>query len=326
MNAVMFHQGALGDFLLALSALEGWCATRPGVRVDFWSKREHVSLLAGKEYLGDFHSLDGLLIASLLDDDLWKTTALPEFLLRADHVFIFGQEGTRVMAQRLSARTGARVDWLRSFPPPDHSGAHVLDFIHRQLEELAPPCRRVYELARLSHPPSEISAAKDLLEGLGMRGDGPGPILIHPGSGGAKKVWPLRNWRNILHWIRSDLRVPVILSVGPADERVEEFCREMSGVGRPVVSGLSLAGLSALLSLCRAFVGSDSGVSHLAAAAGTPSVVIFGPTDPDVWGPRGENVHTVRKNWVESEIFEWAEKDLPGQPDTEVIKKIRTLL
>src|SRR5574340_935109 len=56
------------------------------------------------------------------------------------------------------------------------------------------------------------------------------------------------------------------------------------------------------------------------------SVVVFGPTDPDVWGPRGENVHTVRKSWCEPEIFELAPKDLPGQPDTEVVKKIRELL
>lgn len=326
MRAVMFHQGALGDFLLALSAFEGWCEPRSGIGVDFWSKREHVSLLFGKEYLGGFHPLDGLLVPSLLNDHLWKTIPLPDFLLRSDQVFIFGHEGSRIIAERLSSRTGAKVDWLRSFPAPDEGCNHVLDFIHHQLAKLRPPCRRKSGLARITSPPLAIVAARECLGGLGFSGRSPGPVLVHPGSGSAKKVWPLGNWRNLLHWMKKELRVPVVLSCGPADECVEDFCRRMSAEDLPIISGLSLVELSAFLTLCRAYVGCDSGVSHLAAAVGTPSLVIFGPTDPGVWGPRAENVHILRRSWAEREVFDWSMKGAPEEPDREIAEKLRGLL
>ena len=52
--------------------------------------------------------------------------------------------------------------------------------------------------------------------------------------------------------------------------------------------------LACWLASARLFIGNDSGISHLAAAAGTPSVVIFGPTDPRVWAPRGECVQIIK--------------------------------
>jgi len=57
---------------------------------------------------------------------------------------------------------------------------------------------------------------------------------------------------------------------------------------------LPLPLLAAILSRCRLYVGNDSGVTHLAAAVGVPTVAIFGPTDPDVWAPRGPGVRVVR--------------------------------
>jgi ADP-heptose:LPS heptosyltransferase len=46
---------------------------------------------------------------------------------------------------------------------------------------------------------------------------------------------------------------------------------------------------------CRLFIGNDSGISHLAAALGIPTVAIFGPTDPKVWSPKGRNIAVVRQ-------------------------------
>ncbi len=308
-GVVVFHQGALGDFLMAASAIENLAEFCAAARVDFWSKPEHVSLLTGKGYLGACHPVDSPLVASLLHDSLWQTVALPDFLLKADLVFIFGQTGSRAMAGRLAGRLSANVSWIQSFPSADSPGIHVSHFLSRQLKELGWPID--HQPLRLSPPAAEKQAAKELLHDLGISSP---PILIHPGSGGRRKVWPLRNWHGLIDWMQSQLSCQTLLSIGPADEYMIEFSRTMREAEVPTVTGLTAIRLSALLSLCALYIGSDSGVSHLAAAVGIPTIAVFGPTDPDVWGPPGDNVAIVRRRWEESDILgeKMPDRDLAG--------------
>jgi hypothetical protein len=299
-RVVVFHQGALGDFLVAASAIDELADGSAGICIDFWSKPEHVALLTGKSYAGECHSPDGTLVACLLQDSLWRTVALPDFLLKADLVLIFGQTGSRVMAERLDRRLSANVRWIQSFPASGNTGMHVSEFLRRQLIGFGWPISG--KPLRLSPPVDEKQAATDFLHRLGIFSP---PILVHPGSGGRHKVWPLGNWYGLIEWLRSKLPCQGLLSIGPADEYMEEFSLTMREAGVTIVSGLPLLRLAALLSLCALYVGSDSGVSHLAAAVGVPTIAVFGPTDPGVWGPRGNNVATVRKRWKEADVFAW---------------------
>jgi ADP-heptose:LPS heptosyltransferase len=60
-----------------------------------------------------------------------------------------------------------------------------------------------------------------------------------------------------------------------------------------VASGLTLAEVAEMLSAASAYAGNDSGITHLAAALGVPTVAVFGPTDATMWGPRGAHVRCV---------------------------------
>jgi ADP-heptose:LPS heptosyltransferase len=308
-RVVVFHQGALGDFLMAASAIEELAEASTGARIDFWSKPQHVALLTSKGYVGNCRCPDDALVACLLQDSLWQTVSLPDFLLKADQVLIFGQTGSRVMAERLARRLSANVSWIQSFPDTNNADAHVSRFLQRQLNDLGYPIGG--KPIRLLPAFDEKQAAADFLSRLGIFSP---PLLIHPGSGGRRKVWPLRNWHALIEWMRSELSTQVLLSIGPADEYLNEFSRVMREAGVSIVSGLPAAGLSALLSLCGLYIGSDSGVSHLAAAVGIPVIAVFGPTDPRVWGPRGINTVAVRRRWEESEVLAWTPPDqsLPG--------------
>jgi ADP-heptose:LPS heptosyltransferase len=303
-RVVVFHNGALGDFLLAASAIEELAEASTGACVDFWSKREHVALLAAKNYVGHCHYPDDALVACLLQDSLWQTVALPDFLVQAHKVFIFGQGGSRVVAERLGKRLSANVSWIQSFPAADNTDAHVSRFLQKQLAELG------YSICgkpiRLLPDPDEKGAVEALLAGLGAFSP---PILVHPGSGGRRKIWPIGNWYALIEWMRSELPCQVLLSMGPADGYLSEFARAMREAGVPVISGLSAVRLCSLLSLCGLYIGSDSGVSHLAAATGIPAIAVFGPTDPRVWGPRGSNAVAVRRRWEDSEDAAWTPQD-----------------
>lgn len=319
-RAVVFHQGALGDFLLAASAVDELARTHGFSHVDFWSKPGHVSLLAEKNYLGQCYPSDSPLASALLHESLWRAAPLPDFLRKAGRVLIFGQAGSRLMADNLSARLSADVSWIKSFPLPEDPPEHVSDFICRQLASLglAIPGNPLV----LSPPACEKKGAELLLRELGI---GSKTILVHPGSGGRRKVWPLVNWQGLLDWMRCELPFQPILSIGPADGYLDQFSDSARAAGIPVVKGLSLLRLSALLSLCALYIGSDSGVSHLAAAVGVPTITVFGPSDPNVWAPRGRRVNVLRRQWKEEDVLRWPVSQKSAFQDQQIISIIRDL-
>ena len=122
-------------------------------------------------------------------------------------------------------------------------------------------------------------------------GQGVRPVAVHPGAGGRRKRWPARQFAELA----TCLDAPVLLVEGPADT---DACREFAEAVAPSVpvvraTGVSLSRLAALLVESRGYIGNDSGVSHLAAALGVPTVAVFGPTDPAVWAPLGPKVSVV---------------------------------
>jgi heptosyltransferase-2 len=115
-------------------------------------------------------------------------------------------------------------------------------------------------------------------------------LALHPGSGSATKNWPVDRFAEVARKL-SPLR-PWLLVIGPADDAAGSAL----GAKPDVVVALSLPPrvLGTVLREAGCFVGHDSGVSHLAAAFGTPVLALFGPTDPAVWAPVGRHVQVLR--------------------------------
>ncbi|HUT36492.1 MAG TPA: glycosyltransferase family 9 protein [Planctomycetota bacterium] len=120
---------------------------------------------------------------------------------------------------------------------------------------------------------------------LDERGVGRGFVAVHPGSGGRAKRWPVERFAELA----GRLGRPVVWLLGPAEAQDDEARGLGSQVGA-VAADVPLPTLVGLLASCLAYVGNDSGVSHLAAAIGAPTLALFGPTDPATWAPRGERV------------------------------------
>lgn len=106
--------------------------------------------------------------------------------------------------------------------------------------------------------------------------------VIHPFSGSAKKNWPLEKFRALAE--RLEQRMPVRWCAGEDDPPLPEAVRIPD-----------LYELGCWLAKARLYVGNDSGITHLAAAVGTPVLALFGPvSDPAVWAPRGRSVRVMR--------------------------------
>jgi ADP-heptose:LPS heptosyltransferase len=117
----------------------------------------------------------------------------------------------------------------------------------------------------------------------------PGFLAIHPGSGGLAKNWPRERYAALARELGDR---PWLLVEGPAEEGASALLAQTSGCVR--ARHLSLRALGAILRHSGLFVGNDSGVTHLAAAWGTPTLALFGPTDPALWSPVGRRVALVR--------------------------------
>ena len=145
--------------------------------------------------------------------------------------------------------------------------------------------------ARIEVLPDDIAEARQALARLGL-GD-TRVVLLFPGSSSAHKNWPAENFAALANALPPPLRALVML--GPAERAIEPRLMPLL-VARGVawLRDQPLGTVAGLARIAAGFVGNDSGVSHLAAAAGAPGVAIFGPTDPDRWRPLGR----VRVLWA----------------------------
>jgi ADP-heptose:LPS heptosyltransferase len=110
-------------------------------------------------------------------------------------------------------------------------------------------------------------------------------VVIHPFSGSQGKNWPLPYYETLASRINT---AKTEWTAGPEEA--------LDGANR----FQSLAELASWVSGARLYIGNDTGITHLAAAVGVPTIALFGPTNPAKWAPRGENVTVLRSDPIEN--------------------------
>jgi ADP-heptose:LPS heptosyltransferase len=120
----------------------------------------------------------------------------------------------------------------------------------------------------------------------------PGPLIVHVGAGSRDKMWPLDRWCSFVDRLRDDGRSVSLIAGQVEHDLLDAHARhtfELRG-GRMLDS---LDALADVLLSAAAYVGADTGPTHLAAQLGTPTLALFGPTDPTVWAPVGPSVRVL---------------------------------
>jgi heptosyltransferase-2 len=143
--------------------------------------------------------------------------------------------------------------------------------------------------------PEDVAGARAFLEGVKP---GTRLVAIHPGSGGETKNWPKEQWAELGRRLAAEVPGTILLLIeGEADaEPVDFIVAAWKDVPHLRARLLPLPILAALLREAELFLGHDSGITHLAAAARKelPIVALFGPTDPGVWAPPRAGVRVLR--------------------------------
>jgi hypothetical protein len=182
----------------------------------------------------------------------------------------------------------ALINWLKSFDS-------IISWYGSNREEFRAEVRRlelpIQFFAALPPPNERVHASDYFLAQVG--GSGPAVpridcpqvppsdfAVIHPFSSSPRKNWPMERFQELARRIG----MPVRWCAGPDDPPLEGAVRIDD-----------LYDLACWLARARLYIGNDSGITHLAAAVGTPVLALYGPaSDPAVWAPRGEHVRVGR--------------------------------
>jgi heptosyltransferase III len=120
------------------------------------------------------------------------------------------------------------------------------------------------------------------------------PIAIHPGAGSPAKCWPLDSYLKLIQMLKAaGHSCRVILGEVERERWPAEQIQRLEAAAQ-TVHPATYIDLLQELSQCWAFIGNDSGPGQLAGILGLPSIILFGPTDPAIWKPYGPNVTTFR--------------------------------
>ena len=260
---LIVHPGALGDVLQAVPALRVLRAGAPAARLVFAGQPRLGRLLAALGAVDEARGFDGLGLEALFTEAP-VPPALAAFL--GGFARVVSWFGAREPDYR--ARLGALArDLVIARPVPDDDTP-----VWRHLVETVPDAARDRADAtaplRAEVPPGTRRA-----------------LVVHAGSGGAWKRWPPERFAAVIETAARTSGVPVVLHQGPADrEAVEALAAHLTVPVERLVEP-ELPALATALAGAGAYLGADSGVSHLAAAVGAPSVIVFPPAHLPRWTP-----------------------------------------
>ena len=286
MNRILLIRGgAIGDFILTLPGLKALREARPDVRIEILGYK-HIAVLAeNRFYAQAVRSIEYGPLARFFASNSELPAELADYFASFDLIISYLYDPDRVLEKNLRH---CDVKNLICGPARIVKNAeHAAHQLARPIEELG---ITVTDLAARIFPSMEDREfARDFLGTL------PQPIVaIHPGSGSREKNWPLENWIALFSengdFAVSGKRSSLLIISGEADNvQTGQLEREWRDRNVRFAKNLPLPQLAAVLERS-VFIGHDSGISHLAAAAGANCILLFGPTNPDVWAPRNENV------------------------------------
>jgi heptosyltransferase III len=283
---LVIRGGAIGDFILTLPTLKALREGYPDAHIEILGYK-HIAVLAeNRIYAQAIRSIEYGALSSFFAKNSELTAELANHFASFDLIISYLYDPDGIFENNLR-RCG--VENLIHGPAKVDERDHAARQLARPLEQLG---LQASNFAPKIYPSAEDRRfAEDFLRGM------PRPILaLHPGSGSETKNWPIENWIEFGNDLLGldKFRGSLVIVSGEADEeRSRELETNWKNDRVQVARNLPLPALAAVLEQAT-FVGHDSGISHLAAAAGAKCVLLFGPTNPEVWAPLNENVRVIR--------------------------------
>lgn len=285
---LIIHSGGIGDLFLALPAMRLFRHAFSHATLDMMGHPERLGVVAYDLKAEGIHSVDQAGMAYFYLNDASLPPHLCGFFSSLGLVLAFSRKGGQVLSKNLEKAGAGRVITLPSFPP-EGLKVHVSDYLLASLRKNGIEGEAPDHPLKLSE--EALNFSRDYWARSGFK-ENERILAIHPGSGTPVKNWSAKHFSEVADWAAG--RARVLLISGPAQDGVEEVRGFLKKATPLIAENLYLVQLAAVLERCTAYLGNDSGITHLASSLGLATVALFGPTDPEVWGPRGSLVRIMR--------------------------------
>ena len=306
MNILVIRPGAIGDALLTFPVLQALRARYSSPYITFVSNASVLPLAQALGMVDEVSDYEDMLWSELFSARGIRTPVLKSRLQGVDMAICWLRDVEGVVEHNLRV-VGIRQIVIAPGRPLEGERVHVVDYLAKTVGVEV----HTYVYHDLwgklgtagdhkGHP--RTSAPPSPLQDWGKQIDE--CVAIHPGSGGAQKCWPIESFACVIERL-GERSSAVLLLAGPAEAERLAYLRQR--LAAPPAAGMfrvlfnaPLIEVARHLQQCRGYLGNDSGITHLAAMLGVPTVAIFGPSDPVIWRPMGERVRVIHAPELEA--------------------------
>lgn len=290
---LIIHQGAIGDIVSIFPAVIR--LKEKFSRIDAIFKKSIGELAFYMKLIEKAYPAEAAFFSSMFSHGVDPVAV--EILHLYDEILLFSysQELEGIISDIVTKK-------IHRIPPrPDtHTDIHILNYILKQLAERG--------LIDNPAPPVKDYCSSLIEYGNTASKFGRSRIILHPGSGSMRKNWPAPNFIELFAMLKTAGMSPEIL-LGPAEHNLSEIFTRSLPVGTKILTPAGLLDIISILKQSEGFIGNDSGISHLSAFWGIPTVVIFGPSNPKRWKPFGRSVADLRPETDCAPCFETGRAD-----------------
>ena len=284
MQILIIRPGAIGDTLLTLPVIQALRARDQVAHIILVGNVAVLPLALASGIVDAVADYEQLQWSELFSSVGIRSPAMLSLLQQSELVICLLRDSDGVVCHNLQ-QAGVKHLIIAAGRPPEGQRIHIVQYL---LETVGLPFDTI-DLTNWQLPLKQQDSLLDV---------GKQPIIaIHPGSGGARKCWPVVSFAEVIErlWQHS---YSVLLLAGPADAERTNYLRQhlASPPEQTILTVLvdaPLLGVAQHLQQCQRYLGNDSGITHLAGMLGIRTVAIFGPSDPTIWRPVGPDVEII---------------------------------
>ena len=275
---LVIRGGAIGDFILTLPAIAALRQQFPQAHLEVLGYPHIVQLAKAGGLVDRVQAIEARGLAGFFARNGELSEDLRDYFSEFNIILSYLYDPDEIFKTNV-ARCSHGQFIVGPHRPDETNAIHATNVFLQPLERLAIFDADAIPRLVFSHQPSTLNHQ----------------LALHPGSGSERKNWPEENWVELIARLINETPLNLLLVGGEAEgERLQRLAAALPPTRCVVAKNLPLVELARRMKSCRGFVGHDSGITHLAAALGLATTVLWAHTVEEIWRPQGTHVTVLR--------------------------------